>query len=140
MKGDQIPNVDHITRLCKPSTAPNGVIQASAFMPRDIDTYLSVNWVEYFKLNIMEESISKLRNVYQSKLGVTKNHRIALLNVGSVKDKIQKESPDNRIIDILHEPTDIDPSHSGIYNLKTDKELICELILETMLENYPAIA
>ena len=31
-----------------------------------------------------------------------------------------------------------DPSHSGIYNLKSDDEFITELILETLLEDYAA--
>jgi hypothetical protein len=34
MRGDKIPDPDHITRFCKPMQAPDGQIQATAFMLR----------------------------------------------------------------------------------------------------------
>ena len=140
MKGDPIPDTDHITRLCKPMTAPNGEIQATAFMLRDDEPFLSVSWVEYFKLNDIDEAIDNLRGIYVQVFNkLTKNYRIGLLSVDSVKQKVHDESPDNRNVNILHEPNGIDPSHSGIYDLNPDNEFIAELILETILENYPAI-
>ena len=43
------------------------------------------------------------------------------------------------LIEVLHDPLMNDPSHSGIYNLKQDDELmIAELILETVRESYSA--
>ncbi len=48
------------------------------------------------------------------------------------------ESPDGRNLEVLHDPLMNDPSHSGIYNLKQDDELIAELILETVRESYSA--
>jgi hypothetical protein len=48
------------------------------------------------------------------------------------------ESQDRRNLKVLHNPEVNDPSHSGIYNLKPDYELIAELILQTVLEAYPA--
>ena len=61
-----------------------------------------------------------------------------LLYVGKVRDKVIKESPDGRNLEVLHEPEPDDPSHSEIYNLRQDDELIAELILETVRETYLA--
>ncbi len=78
-----------------------------------------------------------------SKLRVGARAKIAVLNVGQVYEKVLIESPDGRKLEILHDPIldklEIkDPSHSGIYNLKQDDELIAELILETIRETNPA--
>ncbi len=139
MKGDILPDGDHIARYCKPTQAPEGVIQATAFLPRDNEESLSVNWLEFLDCPDRESEISRLRSVYDAKLNrVAVNARIAVLKVGDVRQKVMAESEDRRALKILHDPEENDPSHSGIYNVKPDDELIAELILETVLENHPA--
>jgi hypothetical protein len=141
MKGDQIPDPDHIARFCKPMQAPEGQIQATAFMLRSDEEYLSVNWLEYLNCSNRDHEINEIRNVYSEKLNVGARAKIAVLNVGEVREKVLTESPDKRNIEVLHEPIENDayePSHSGIYKLKQDDELIAELILETVHEVYPA--
>ena len=138
MKGDKIPDSDNIARLCKPSQAPNGEIQATAFMLRKNDESLSVNWLEFLKLPNRKHEISKIQKIYSKKLSVSVNARIAILNVCEIREIVCKESPDNRNIEVLHDPIPKDQSHSGIYNLKHDDELIAELILEVIRENHPA--
>lgn len=46
----------------------------------------------------------------------------------------------NRNIEIKHDPSNNDPSHSGIYNLKQNDVSIARLILETIRDSdtYPA--
>lgn len=62
-----------------------------------------------------------------------------MLNVGEIRDVVRTESPDNREIEVLHDPIpNGDQSHSGIYNLKQDNQFIAELILEVIRGNYPA--
>jgi len=140
VKGDQIPDSDHIGRFCGPGQVADGQIQAGAFMLRSDEKYLSVNWLEYLNCSNRENEIVEIRNIYSAKLKVGARAKIAVLNVGEVREKVLTESPDRRNIDILHDPEDKDPSHSGIYNLKQDDELIAELILETVhdREVYPA--
>jgi hypothetical protein len=141
MKGDQIPDTGHIARFCKPMQAPEGQIQATAFMLRSDEEYLSVNWLEYLNCSNRDHEINEIRNVYSEKLNVGARAKIAVLNVGEVREKVLTESPDKRNIEVLHEPIENDayePSHSGIYKLKQDDELIAELILETVHEVYPA--
>lgn len=140
MKGDKIPDPDHIARFCRPMQAPDGQIQATAFMLRSGEESLSVNWLEFLNCSTRDEEMSELRNVYSEKFNVGARSKIAVLNVGEVREKVLTESLDNREIEALHDPWDDDPSHSGIYNLEPDGELIAELILETVLEVYPARA
>jgi len=145
MKGDQIPDPDHIARLCHAKHVPDGQIQATAFMLRSPnEPYLSVNWLEFLNCSSRDTEISEIRNVYSLKFNrIGAGAKIAVLNVGEVREKILTESPDRRKIEVLHNPDPIedgpsDPSHGGIYNLTQDYELIAELILETVHEAYPA--
>ena len=138
MKGDRIPDSHHIGRYCKPSTIADGQIQATAFMLRRDEESLSVNWLEFLNCTNREKEVVELRKIYSSKLSVGARAKIAILNVGEVREKVLTESPDRRNLEVLHNPTEDDPSHSGIYNLREDDELIAELILETVKETYSA--
>lgn len=139
MKGDKIPDHNHIARYCKPMQVPDGQIQATAFMLRAGEESLSVNWLEFLNCSNRETEITEIRRIYSKNFSNIGAHaRIAVLNVGEVREKVLSESPDGRNLEVLHNPAIGDPSHSGIYNLKQDDELIAELILETVLETYPA--
>ena len=141
MKSDKIPDQDHIARYCKPTTIEDGQIQATAFMLREGEESLSVNWLEFLNCTGRESEIKEIRSIYSRKLKrVGANAKIAVLNVGEVREKVLKESHDRRNLEVFHnpEPENDDPSHSGIYNLKPDNELIAELILETVCEDYSA--
>lgn len=141
MKGDKIPNCDHIARLCfrKYVSPLDGQIQAGAFMLGERHKSLSVNWMESLNCSNRENEIIELRNIYNRKMHIKQRDTIAVLNVGQVHDTVLNKSQDRRNLDILHDPTGFDPSHSGIYNLRHDDEEIGELILETVLEKYPVL-
>lgn len=138
MKGDKIPDQNHIARHCKPMQVSNGQIQAGAFMLRTGEESLSINWLEFLNCSSRESEITEIRNIYSAKLSIGARAKIAVLNVGEVREKVLKESQDRRNLEVLHNPENDDPSHGGIYNLKQDDELIAELILETVRESYPA--
>lgn len=139
MKGDLLPSSDHIARLCSPKHAPMGKVQASAFLLKKNEPNLSVDWLEILGCQSREKEILKMREVYNRRLDVKKNARIAVLNVGKVCKKIHTESPDNRKIEILHDPNlEDDISHSEIKNLRQNDVLIAELILETVCETHHA--
>ena len=139
MKDEKIPDQNHIARFCRPMQAPEGQIQATAFMLRACDESLSVNWLEFLNCSSRESEITKIRTIYSETFSsVGARAKIAVLNVGEVRKKVLTESPDGRNLEVLHAPLMNDPSHSGIYNLKQDDELIAELILETVRESYSA--
>ncbi len=139
MKGEKIPDQNHIARFCRPMQAPEGQIQATAFMLRADEESLSVNWLEFLNCSSRASEITKIRTIYSETFSsVGARAKIAVLNVGEVRKKVLTESPDGRNLEVLHAPLMNDPSHSGIYNLKQDDELIAELILETVRESYSA--
>ena len=141
MKGDKIPDQDHIARLCKPTTAPDGQIQATAFMlnKNKKEESLSVNWLEFLNCSSRESEVKELQKIYERTFNrVGAGAKIAILNVSDVCKKVLTESSDRRNIEVLHDPEQVDQSHSGIYNLKYEDEEIAELILETVNESYSA--
>ena len=142
MKGDPIPDTDHIARLCQPQTVPDGQIQATAFMLKLGHEGLSVNWLEFLDCSSREHEIDEIRNVYSLKFNrIGLRATIAIINVGEVREIVLTETEDNRNLEVLHDPIEDDPpdpSHSEIYNLPPDDILIAEMILETVREAYPA--
>lgn len=139
MKGEMIPDQNHIARFCRPWQAPEGQIQATAFMLRPDEESLSVNWLEFLDCSNRKSEITKIRTIYSETFTtVGARAKIAILNVGEVHKKVLTESPDGRNLEVRHNPLVNDPSHSGIYKLKQDDELIAELILETVCESYSA--
>jgi hypothetical protein len=141
MKGQAIPDSDHVGRYCKASTVENGEISAAAFMMRETEEYLSVNWLEVLKSPSRVSQIRDLQELYTKKLKVGATARIAILNVGALRSKVERESPDSRLLRVLHEPEEPDdPSHAGIYEIPHDDEIIAELIAQVVLEKYPARA
>ncbi len=142
MKGDTIPDNNHIARLCLPKHVESEQIHATAFHLRPGEDSLSVNWLEFLSCPSRESEIDGIRRTYMTKLDVKPRAKIAVLNVGEVRNKVITESEDSRNLKVLHdpiiEPEINDPSHSGIYSLRQDDELIAELILETVRESYSA--
>jgi hypothetical protein len=138
MKGETIPDQDHIARLCQPKHIDEELIQASAFMLREDEESLSVNCMEFLNCSSRESEITEIRTVFSKKLHIGVRARLAVLNVGETRNKVLTESLDDRNLEVLHDPSTYDPSHSGIYNLKQDDDLIAELILETIQETYSA--
>ena len=134
MKGQAIPDSDHVGRYCKASTVENGEISAAAFMMRETEEYLSVNWLEVLKSPSRASQIRDLQELYTKKLKVGATARIAILNVGTLRSKVERESPDSRLLRVLHEPEEPDdPSHAGIYEIPHDDEIIAELIAQVVL-------
>lgn len=139
MKGEMMPDQNHIARFCRPMQAPEGQIQATAFMLKPDEESLSVNWLEFLDCSNRKSEITKIRTIYSETFTtVGARAKIAILNVGEVRKKVLTESPDGRNLEVRHDPLVNDPSHSGIYKLKQDDELIAELILETVCESYSA--
>ena len=138
MKGDKIPDQHHVARYCQPKYISDEKIQAGAFMVRKDEESLSVNWLEFLNCSSKESQVAELQNIYSRTLKVRASSKIAVINVGEVREKVLAESLDRPNLEVLHDPQVDDPSHSGIYNLQQNDELIAELILETVREIFSA--
>jgi len=135
MKGDSLPNNDHIARYCAPaSLSEEGHPTGASFMPRRVDRCLSVNWMEYFGGSNRKKQIKKIRK--DIPLTLKKRGVFAVLNVGNAKNYVRK-SKSNKKLDILHEPSDINPSHSGVYGYTHEDLVVADLIAETVEEVLP---
>lgn len=138
MKGDPLPEQDHISRYCSATRlTEDGLITGAAFHLRPSKKYLSVNWLEFFQLGDRQEQIGEVRKASRLNLGA--RAKLAVLNVEKMVNFVRTQSPDARKLRVLHEPEENDPSHSGIYGFGCDDHLIADLIAETVQELYPAI-
>ncbi len=64
MSDKTIPDDDHLTRYCKPSTVDDGLPTASAFELRPGEDHLSVNWLEYFGALDVATAIQLVRRIF----------------------------------------------------------------------------
>ncbi len=110
----------------------------TAFLPREEEEYLSVNWLEFLKLNNRQEEIQEVRRFLGSKLILSTRAKIAVLSVEEILEYVLTQSPDSRELNVLHEPEEADPSHSGISGFQHDDDLIADLIVDVIQETYPA--
>jgi|APSaa5957512576_1039674.scaffolds.fasta_scaffold88373_2 hypothetical protein len=144
MKGDTIPDKDHIARYCGfRNLDEDGQIGASAFMlnVKKNEKELSVDWLEFLNCSNREAEITEMRNVYANRLDVGKKAKIAILNVGNTLQEVQANSQDNRKLNIIHDPLvpeGAQSPHSGIYGLKEDDDMIAELLAQCISESSPA--
>lgn len=119
MAGTLIPNDDQIARYCKPSCVEDGVPLVTAFLPRNDESYLSVNWLEYFRATNPSAAVDRVRDVFCKKgYGLRPNGRFAVLNVGAAKMAVYGAM--RRALRIEHLPLADDDSHAGIVGYSSD--------------------
>jgi hypothetical protein len=138
MKGDPLPPEDHVSRYCKFKTLSEaGQPLGSAFVLREErkEKYLSVSWLEHFGKSEIEEALQEVRE--HISLTPKRSARYAILNVGDTINYVNENSERN--IEITHEPSDSDPSHSGIRGYSYEDEMIGDLIAQKVISIHPAI-
>lgn len=136
MSGDPLPDEDHISRYCKFKSLVNDQPSGASFMLRTDDEFLSVNWLEYFGLKDCQEQMSQVRQ--NIRLNLAPRAKFAVLNVGNVINYVRENGPDNRVLSVLHEPEEDDPSHSGIHGYGFEDDWVADLIAEVVQEIHPA--
>lgn len=139
MKGDLLPDSDHVARYCKPKTlSESGQPLGTAFILRKddriVEKFLSVSWLEYFGTSEIEELLQQVRE--HISLKASNKAKFAILNVGDTINHVNKNS--ERKITITHEPSNSDPSHSGIGGYSFEDEMIGDLIAEKVVSTHPA--
>jgi hypothetical protein len=140
MKGDPVPDADHVSRLCGGSHIDDGVVQAGAFLLAPGHAFLSVNWLEHLGLN--DRAAEVVQRVLATKRKVGATARLAVAVVGEIRTLVRNESDDARVLRVLHEPeeTPPDPSHAGIHNLRHDGLAIAVLLSRAFSELHPSRA
>lgn len=145
MKGDRIPDDDHVARHCGGATInEDGTVSGTAFRLRaGKDDHLSVNWLEFLDAHHRSDQLAALREAFHAKkFDLRPKARFSVLNVGEFRQHVQQESNDGRDLQVRHEPVHTaefdDPSHAGIFGYSPDDDLIAGLIAEVVREVYPA--
>jgi hypothetical protein len=137
VKGDPLPDQDHISRYCSGiRITEDGRVTAAAFQLRTVDEYLSVNWLEFLGQPNREAEIKVIRGILDSKISLGAKAKIAVLDVGKMRDYIRQNSPTELEVRVLHQPEPIDPSHSGIFDVPHDDDFIPELIAGVIQETH----
>ena len=140
MKGDQLPDDNHIVRYVKPSFLLNEKVTGDAFGLRNNETGLSVNWLEFIEAVDNHSRLNEIMRI--SRLTLRRNGRFARLNVG---DTIRRVLGHALKIGIVEAPLDAtkffeaDCSHAEILGLPQaeshESELIGDLIAKGVM--YP---
>ena len=119
MTNPLLPDDDHVSRYCRPSTVEYGIPTTAAFLPRSGEEYLSVNWLEYFGEPTLVTAVERIRAVFSEKgYRVSRNGRFAVLNIGDAKTAVEEAT--GRAVNFDYLPLDDDPSHAGIRGYTAD--------------------
>lgn len=139
MKGDVVPDADHVSRLCGGSHIDDGVVRVGAFLLAPGHSCLSCNWLEHLGLNDRAAEITEIQRVSATKRKVGATARLAVAAVGEVCAVVRSGSDDAREPGVLHEPEDTppDPSHAGIHSLRHDDLVIAVLLSRAFSELHP---
>ena len=129
----------HVVRYCSGSQHGGGKILPTAFQLRRPDeTYLSVNWLEYFGLKTFDAALERICADKRG-LGFSIRHtgRFAVLNAGIVRST--SADSDNlsgivRSLTVTHLPEVGDESHAGIGGYQQDDLglLVADLLAESV--------
>jgi len=147
MKGDPVPDPDHVLRYVGGNHIENGEINGSGLLRRSNETHPSVNWLERFSGDL-EDRVAEVRRRRRLTYGATA--RLACLNVGHAKTYVLQNDPNSRRITVIQDPLDEDrergspedPSHSlieGVPGVDTPEgELIGDLLAKCILDSFSA--
>lgn len=142
MKDEPVPQEDNISRYCGGSHIQGGEIDGTAFrLRKGYDEFLSTNWLEFLKLGRRHEEIREIRRVLAAKMKVGSTAIIAVCNVGELLRHVEATTG-GTVLEVTHQPEEIDPSHAGIFGYSFEEDLIADLIAEAFNdagEKYSAI-
>ena len=146
MKGEPVPDQDHILRYVAPRHIDDGVISGSGFLGKPGENAPSVSWLECYP-EPLENQLSEVRRRSRLKYGAAA--RLVRLNVGQTRAYVAGNSPFGISISVLHDPQPADaehpledPAHSLMHGIpdrdSPQGETVGDLIVNCILEQFPA--
>lgn len=116
---------------------------------KDTDDGLSVNWLEFLRQPSRPSEIVEIQRILSLKMkSVSRNSRIAVLNVGQAIAAVNEVLQGRLPITVRHDPASVegkwdDPSHSGIYGLMRgpivpDAQAAATALRDAISEVHPA--
>lgn len=144
MKGNVIPDSDIVSRYCsfgklsETDRPTKAAFELSDSDREDDNPHLSVNWLDYFKGKSREEQISEVRSAFVDKgYKLGGNAKFALVKVSEIHEKTREAGVNVRV---LHWPDGTDKSHSGIFDVENDPDVIALKLSQMNCEMVPAKA
>jgi hypothetical protein len=140
-----LPSEDHVSRYCRPSSVDqvSGLPSGAAFLRTVkngvLEEYLSVNWLEKISIEAQYTQVEELKALFISKgYKLKSTGRFAILNVGKAIENAQSNGFE---IDIFHDPSKSDDSHSSISNMPAEGDdiALAELIAMNVITTYPSL-
>jgi hypothetical protein len=147
MKGDPVPDGDHVVRYVGGTHIDGGIIHGGAFLAHRTERSPSVNWLECFS-GILDEQVEEVRRRTRLHYGATA--QLARLQVGVVRAYVAKNGPNGHSIDIVQDPLAADaamalladPSQAVMEGVPSadhpEGEMIGDLIAHCIKDVFPA--
>ena len=122
----------NLARYCKPATiSANGKPSSTAFQLRKNEEYLSTECLEYFNLSSEDKSIPCAIKIINEKLHISNDGKIAVLNVGEIKNSIKRELDFLLLIKQIS-----NDSHVGIFFTEIQNLVISHIISNNIKNIY----
>ena len=142
MKGDPLPNADRVSHYVKPSCVDD---LAAAFMVKETNPELSVNWLEYLHLASDYDALTEIARCLRAKgLRVKATGLMAVISVGKARQALRQIEI---ATEIEHDPDEgpgwSDPSHSvvkGFPSLVPAANAAAQLLEWAVLATHPVAA
>ena len=142
MNDSKIPPEHHVVRYISPSLVVGDYADGNAFVLREKEEGLSVNWLEAFKSDDTNFQLSEVRQLSRNCL--RKNGRFAKLNVGNTKQYVSSRAKNSRIsvnLEFLKAPLEktsewpADPSHAEIIGIPPGNSVEARVVGELMAKS-----
>ena len=138
MNGEPIPDSDHVLRHVKARFVQGEDIDGGGFRLREGEHALSFNWMEYYRDCTPDEQLQLIRKTFPLKLN--KKDKFAKLHVGSTKQHVRAEHPENKVIDFIEDGDGQVPSHCLMTGEPDIDDMMADLVTDCVLEKLPAIS
>jgi hypothetical protein len=121
----------------------SGIVSRDAFLPRDGESFLSINWLEHFDQSDRVVQVTGVRAALAAKnFRVHPKGRFAILNVGVASQRVRQFQNLRFLFQVLGEAHD--PSHTGIFgyrsaNIDSKGNDVAQSLAASVGEVHPAI-
>ncbi len=106
MRGELLPDDDHVVRYVRPGLIEGEEVTGDAFLRKERENALSINWLDYFRNQPKEQQLREVRRLFR--LQVSPNGRFAELTVGQTRQHLADEL---EALKFVEDPLTADPEN-----------------------------
>lgn len=114
--------MDHVVRYCRPSTMNDGFPKTAAFMLREAEDTLSMNWMEKTGTKDRKQAACRVCELMRARgFGVSQNGRFASFNAGAIRNELNRRLGASGI-SLNHDPVPGDPTHTVVSGYRDEED------------------